>query len=368
MLFIDDRMDSGGGQLSLSRYLDYSSAGTHSLLVLGPAVAGAALARHDPVVIGWRKDDGFRGYISLLCQSYRNLRREKRPVVFNSLRSALLIGLLPKSEGRRILYLREDLSLASLPAGAKRMLVGRILSARFDAYVVNSDWTGRELRSLVGDREIRVAYPISGVSEARSRTPRRGETPSRVTVLSLARHQPWKGIHVLLRAVRSMQVDGLDREFEVLIAGEGVLGDTAYSEELRALAAECGSTVRFVGHHLDVRPLLDRSDILVNCSVKPEPFGQVVVQAMGSGIAVVATNHGGPREIIRNGVDGLLVEAGDVSGLADALRQLVDDDDFRESLSLRAEIAARPYCDESTCSHLEKTLVELSSSRSMPDD
>ena len=63
-------------------------------------------------------------------------------------------------------------------------------------------------------------------------------------------------------------------------------------------------------------------DVFVHASISPEPFGQVVVEAMLAGVPVVAAAAGGRAEILTDGVNGLLYPAGDVEALAEALRRL----------------------------------------------
>ena len=61
-------------------------------------------------------------------------------------------------------------------------------------------------------------------------------------------------------------------------------------------------------------------DMLVHASITPEPYGQVIVEAMHAGLPVIAASGGGPSEIVTDGVDGLLYPPGDVDVLCAALR------------------------------------------------
>jgi glycosyltransferase involved in cell wall biosynthesis len=58
----------------------------------------------------------------------------------------------------------------------------------------------------------------------------------------------------------------------------------------------------------------------------------VIVEAMESGLLVIATRGGGVPEIVKNGATGLLTERGDSGELAEAITRLVDNDDLRESM------------------------------------
>jgi glycosyltransferase involved in cell wall biosynthesis len=92
-----------------------------------------------------------------------------------------------------------------------------------------------------------------------------------------------------------------------------------------------------LGERDDVNRWIARSDVVVHASRSPEPFGQVVVEGMAAGAAVVATVGGGPSELLRDGVDGLLVPPDDVAAMAAALRRLAADPAERLRLGLAAQ-------------------------------
>jgi glycosyltransferase involved in cell wall biosynthesis len=80
---------------------------------------------------------------------------------------------------------------------------------------------------------------------------------------------------------------------------------------------------------------------VVHAAVEPEPFGRVVMEAMALGRPVVATNLGGPVEIIEDGVSGFLVRAGDPSAMAEKIIALLGDPALREKLRAGALSQAR---------------------------
>jgi glycosyltransferase involved in cell wall biosynthesis len=66
-------------------------------------------------------------------------------------------------------------------------------------------------------------------------------------------------------------------------------------------------------------------DVLVLASTSPEPFGRVLIEAMAASKPVVATDAGAAREIIADGVQGVLVSPGDAQALARALIRILSD-------------------------------------------
>ena len=102
--------------------------------------------------------------------------------------------------------------------------------------------------------------------------------------------------------------------------------DAGYPDELSAAAARLGvaGAVDFTGHVDDVPAAMRALDVLVH-TAEGEPFGLVLVEAMLSGVPVIAPHEGGPAEIVRDGVDGLLVDVTDPRVLADAILSLARD-------------------------------------------
>lgn len=181
-----------------------------------------------------------------------------------------------------------------------------------------------------------VAYP--GVEFGADR-PRAAQRPAGETVVAIVgRLTPWKGQDVALRALAACAVPAR----RVLVVGGTFFGEEPYRARLEALAAELALPVTFTGHVDDPGPHLDDADILVHCSVVTEPFGQVVVEGMAAGCAVIAADRGGPAEIVRDGVDGLLV-APETAALTAALDRLFADPDLRTALGAAARERARAF-------------------------
>jgi glycosyltransferase involved in cell wall biosynthesis len=158
----------------------------------------------------------------------------------------------------------------------------------------------------------------------------------------VGRLAPWKGQHVFLDAfARAFPTGGV----RARIVGDALFGEDAYRDSLHQQVVRLGITdrVEFRGFRSDVRAELAALDVLVHASVQPEPFGQVVVEGMAAGLPVIATDAGGPAEIIDRGVDGLLIPPDDVEALAAAMRLLVGDLARRDDLGRRARVSATRY-------------------------
>jgi glycosyltransferase involved in cell wall biosynthesis len=107
--------------------------------------------------------------------------------------------------------------------------------------------------------------------------------------------------------------------------------DIPYKEKVLNYLQENGlkDNVIFTGFRKDVVDLIAAMDIIVHPPIMPESFGLVILEAMACKKPVVASNTGGIPEIISDGLNGLLIQPGDVHALANAVCKLLDDPDLR---------------------------------------
>jgi glycosyltransferase involved in cell wall biosynthesis len=121
-----------------------------------------------------------------------------------------------------------------------------------------------------------------------------------------------------------------------------VVGDGPERSAAEALAASLGvaGRVRFLGERSDARALLPAFDVLA-LSSRIEGLPNVVVEAQLAGVPVVATAAGGSRDVIEEGLTGLLVPIGDAAALGAAIARLAADPALRERIAAAACERAR---------------------------
>lgn len=154
-----------------------------------------------------------------------------------------------------------------------------------------------------------------------------------VVVTVLGRISGWKGQDVLVRALADPALRERG-EVHACIAGEPWRGEERHRRELVESARRLGvaDRVHLVGFRDDVEHVYGASDVVAVPSKQPDPLPNAALEAAAAGCCVVAADHGGLPEILRDGETGLLVAPGDPAALARALAQLADDAARRERL------------------------------------
>ncbi|MBP7216733.1 MAG: glycosyltransferase [Candidatus Omnitrophica bacterium] len=166
-------------------------------------------------------------------------------------------------------------------------------------------------------------------------------------VSMVSRLAAWKGLEKFIDAAAL-----LTSPVTCVIFGVPVLGKERYVRRLekKIAAANLQDKVKIVVNKQEfVSDIISSSDIIVHASLRPEPFGLIIVEAMAMAKPVIAFDSGGPREIISHKEDGLLVKQNDVQALASAIEELLGDPDRAKMwgrygrLKVEAQFDSRQY-------------------------
>ena len=182
----------------------------------------------------------------------------------------------------------------------------------------------------VDTRRFRPAAGINEILQARRRLDLH---PEDHVVICVANLVPIKGLDVLLRAWR--QVSMADRRARLLIAGEGPL---RHQLEQLTLGLRCGTVVRFLGRVSDVEKVLRAADVFVLPS-RSESSSNATLEAMASGLPVVACDVDGMRELVAPNHTGWLVPADAPERLAETLLAVLLDQPARQRVGQAAREA-----------------------------
>ncbi len=174
---------------------------------------------------------------------------------------------------------------------------------------------------------------------ARTSFSSKGGAPDRPYILALGRVVDKKGFDLLLAAYAAL--DEGDRPADLVIGG---LGEALDGLQRTATALGVADQVHFVGRlsRQEVAEAMAGATLFVVPS-RLEPFGIVILEAWRAGVAVVATDRGGPPEFVRDGNDGVLVDPYDLTSFAHTLEALLLDPERRRRIGEAGRVRVRAF-------------------------
>lgn len=181
--------------------------------------------------------------------------------------------------------------------------------------------------ALKTDPSVDIKVIPDGIDLSKFRAPKRPIDPDPVRVLSIGRLIPRKGFHRLIAALPALRRRA-SRRFILEIVGEGPM-----MGELKRMAEELGVSdiVRFVGSvpYERLHERYESAHIFALCS-SAEGMPLVVLEAMATGLPVVASRVQGIDELVSDGVNGFLIDdPSDAEAIAEGLAKLIDDGRLR---------------------------------------
>ncbi|HEY6532641.1 MAG TPA: glycosyltransferase family 4 protein [Acidimicrobiales bacterium] len=220
--------------------------------------------------------------------------------------------------------------------------VARWLARKIDVRCAVSDEARDMARQAVGGTYEQVFNGVELVPYAKA-----GTWPTdRPTIFFLGRHEPRKGLAVLLEAMGE-----LPASVRLWIGSDG--------PETAALRQKVAGDVRieWLGRISDTEKIerLKGADVFCAPSLGGESFGVVLLEGMAASTAVVATNLPGYANVAKSGRDAVLVPPGDPHALADALRRVLTD----RELSSRLVASGEQRASEFSMDRLAQVYVEI---------
>ncbi len=267
------------------------------------------------------------GRVAAAARGVRRIVAAERPAVIhsNSQKAHVFASLAAIATGTPVVWHMRDI----LPSGFARRLMDGLAAAAANRVIAISDAVGRQFtaaRAKVAVVYNAVAPPEALSAEGVARVKRSWGIPRGARVVGcVGQLAPWKGQDVFVRAAARLAETSADIYF--VIIGGPLYGAAAFAARLRREVKRAGLAprFRFLGHRADGPRDIAALDVLVHMPLEPEPFGRVIVEAMARQVPVVAAATGGVPEIIADGAEGILVDAGDATAAAAAAARLLSD-------------------------------------------
>lgn len=271
------------------------------------------------------------GYLFTLLRAVLKVRRliraEQIRVVYSATGAVLCgAGAAALTRTDHVWHIHEILQrpfwmvkiLSGIYVGFSRRLIA-VSQAVCDHWVRINHGLREKMTVIHNGVDLDYYFPGAGRNAVRRKL---GLEPDDVVVGCLGRIGTWKGQEVLLEALHLLGNGG--QKVKGLIAGGTLPGKEFMLQVLWDRVGALGLEGRVVLQQFqkDVRPILEALDAVAVPSVKPEPFGMVILEAMAFGLPVIATNIGGSPEVVEDGSTGFLVPANDARALAGAISDL----------------------------------------------
>jgi glycosyltransferase involved in cell wall biosynthesis len=267
----------------------------------------------------------------------RAARRTQADLIHaNSVRGGLIATPLARLGGPPVVVHVRD----CLPAGAAASLTRRAIGFGAALVLTNSAYTATRFAPNGSRARVRTVHNSVDLSvfdpewidraEARARLGLDGDAAALGVIAQIT---PWKAQDDAIRALAGLRRRG--RQARLLIVGEAkfargteTFDNRAFESSLHALVQELGveAAVEFLGEREDVPKILRALDLVLVPSWE-EPFGRSVIEAMATGTPVIATNVGGPAEIVTDGVEGILLPPRQPDRWAETAASLLEEPD-----------------------------------------
>lgn len=206
--------------------------------------------------------------------------------------------------------------------------------------VANSKAVGVSLRAIFPKLQLKTIYNLTGNLPER-------DTPKSVKHIGVvAMFAPWKGIHsvVLTLGLYQEELRRLGVE-KVSFFGDGIYqtdGDHQnYLKQVQSLCAHFSVRLAEFPGLKSPEEIFTSIDLLIHPSLAPEPFGRVILEAFRTRTPVISSALGGAGELVEDQITGLVSILNDPHQLFQLIRVLVEDHDFRRTVTANAYLKAQ---------------------------
>lgn len=345
ILFIHSSAELYGSDKSLLNIvnnMDYEEFEVHIILPCeGPLVnklkenKNVKVNIYDVAILR-RKNLSFKGlikYIKQFVKSYRNIKKYVKnndiDIIYTNTSVVFPGAIVAKRMGiKSVWHIREIVK-----NNFENKVISHIVNHYSDIVITNSKATADAIK--VDKEKVRIVY--NAVESPKINKNQIRKENNKFVIGMAGRINRWKGQSLFINAAEKVLEKYPDTLF--LIAGSAYTGEEYLEEELKEIIAhkKLEKSIKLLGQVSKMETFYEKIDLFVLPSIQPEPFGLVVIEAMDAGIPVIATNQGGPKEIISDGKNGYLVDFKDANEMAEKIMLLESDLELRKRIAENAK-------------------------------
>lgn len=297
-------------------------------------------------------------YLYLFQDLLRRVKRGDIVYVHNRPACAATLATIAERYGIQVVLHMHNSMLLQANRGQRKAL-------RQTPIVFCSQFLRREAAAALPNQFEKTYVVYNGADGIKFRRPDRDRN-SIPTVIFTGRLVPYKGVHILLEAMRILENNGVAAKCQIVGgSGFGKSKGTRYTRKLERLKP---NNTELVGYKSGaaLAELLGNASIFCCPSIWNDPFPLAPLEAMATGLPVVASNVGGIPEALAYG-GGLLVPPNNPEALAEALRKLIEDPNYRHEMGEQGHAS---YLDhfvwDRVIDQYEVVIDQLSEEASLP--
>jgi glycosyltransferase involved in cell wall biosynthesis len=262
----------------------------------------------------------------------------------NGARSALYCGLLKFIHKKPLIW--------HCRIADRALISDMLLTHLCDCIIANSQATRKRFNEQI-HHKVKVIYngfDLEWLTHAEVKKPQLLKDDW-FNILVVSRLSRWKKHDIVLAAFEKV-AQNLPNAHLILLGAKDPFQPEWWNHlQKKANSSKYSERIHWIGHVNDVRPWYKGAHVLVLASVN-EPFGRVIIEAMATGIPVIASRSGGVPEIITHGKDGFLTQPGSSKEIAEYIQLIFNKKNLKNKLTTVARKRAQSF-------HMKNHLLKM---------
>ena len=268
-------------------------------------------------------------------QLKRLIKEEKPDVIYSNTTGVLIGALVAKSSNvKHFWHLHEIIIKPKLFT----IFMGWLVNRYSDKVIVVSDAVKQHWVKYIDEKKLFRIY--NGIKtdhfEISKSTLRQelGIAEHEIIVTMIGRINHWKGQGYFLK-IASL-ICQKNKNVKFIMVGDSYQGNEHLVKELEQtiMTLNLESKVVNLGYRIDINHILLSTDIFISPSILPDPFPTVILEAMASAKPIAATQHGGAKEMVLDGVTGFHIPINSADKAAEIITKMINDKELRDQFGV----------------------------------